>query len=72
MMILMVAALMGGSVTLATLWPYGVLTALIGAPFGGSLLALLAGLLLAFLRTKAEQRQERSIQAPQNEVKAAA
>jgi hypothetical protein len=71
MIVLMVAALVGGLVTFAMLWPYGVLIALMGAPFGGSLLTLLAGLLLAFLSTRAEQKQD-SIQAPQHNSKAAA
>jgi hypothetical protein len=60
MMLLLVAALLGGFGTFLLLLPYGVLTALFGAPFGGSFMALMAGLLLAFLRTKAERRVETS------------
>ncbi len=59
MILLMVAAWIGGAVTFAVLWPYGALTALLCAPFGGSFLALMAGLSLAILRTRAERMQER-------------
>lgn len=72
MFMLLVAGLIGGAVTFATLWPHGVLTALISAPFGGSLFILLAGLFVASSRAKAELRQERSIRASQTETKAAA
>ncbi len=56
MILLLVAALLGGFMTMAVLWPHGALVALACAPFGGSLLALMAGLLLAFLRTRAERQ----------------
>jgi hypothetical protein len=55
MALLLVTALSGGFVTFVMLLPYGILTALVGAPFGGSLLAFMAGLLLALLRTRAER-----------------
>ncbi|MBL0408125.1 hypothetical protein JKG68_29980 [Microvirga aerilata] len=58
MALLLVAALLGGLMTFAVLLPSGILTALVAAPFGGSLLTLIAGLLLAYLRTKAERRGE--------------
>ncbi len=61
MILLMVAAWIGGAVTVAVLWPFGALTALLSAPFGGSFLALVAGLSLAILRTRAERKQKRSI-----------
>jgi hypothetical protein len=70
--VLVAAALLGGSVMFAVLWPCGDLTACIGAPFGGSALALLAGLLLAFIRTRGEQKQERRMQAPHETPKTAA
>jgi len=55
MVLLLASALLGGSITFVTLLSYGILPALAGAPFGGSFLALLAGLLLASLRTAAER-----------------
>jgi hypothetical protein len=70
--LLVVAAWIGGSVTFAALWPYGALTALLSAPFGGSFLALIAGLWLAILRTRAERKQERSIASFPTEQKEAA
>ena len=51
MFLLAFAALIGGVITFAALWPYGFLLALVATPFGGSILALLAGLALAFQRT---------------------
>ncbi len=53
MILLMVAAWIGGAVTVAVLWPFGALTALLSAPFGGSFLALVAGLSLGIVRTRA-------------------
>jgi hypothetical protein len=58
MALLLVAALVGGFATFAILLPCGMLIALLGAPFGGSLLCLMAGLLLALLRTRAERGLE--------------
>ena len=58
MIVLLIAALVGGIITLASLLPYGALIALISMPFGGSLAALLAGVLLAVLRSRAERRAE--------------
>jgi hypothetical protein len=55
MALLLVAALLGGSITFATLLPYGFFTALAATPLGGSLVTLLAGLILAVLRTRAER-----------------
>jgi hypothetical protein len=72
MIVLLAAALIGGLVTFVALLPYGVLIALLGAPFGGSFLTLIAGLLLAFVRTQAERTQEQSVQAPLKRPKAAA
>ena len=53
MALLLVAALLGGFATFAMLLPYGIFIALVGAPFGGSFLCLMAGLVLALLRTRA-------------------
>jgi hypothetical protein len=58
MALLLVAALIGGFITFAMLLPYGIFVALLGAPFGGSALTLMAGLLLAILRTRAEHSAE--------------
>ena len=66
MMFLLVAAMLGGVVTFVGLLPYGALVALISMPFGGSLAALLAGLLLAMLRSRAERRAEAEPDARQN------
>ncbi len=57
MIVLMAAALLGGSMSFTVLWPYGALAALLGAQLGATFLALTAGLLLALLRSKAQLRQ---------------
>jgi membrane protein implicated in regulation of membrane protease activity len=68
MILLLVAAIVGGLVTLVVLWHYGVITALIGATFGGSLSALLAGLVLALRRAMAERkRRSRSLSNSQSQ-----
>jgi heme A synthase len=64
MALLLVAAFLGGLMTFVVLLPLGVLTALVAAPLGGSLLTLMAGLLLAYLRTKAERRVEPTSNTP--------
>jgi hypothetical protein len=43
--IIFIAGIIGGAATFAALWPYGALIALIAAPFGASLSALLVGAL---------------------------
>jgi uncharacterized membrane protein len=50
--VLMMAALAGGVMTCILLWPYGAVIALVGMPFGGSLSALFAAILL-YMRTSA-------------------
>lgn len=55
MVLLLLAALLGGFITFAMLLPYGLLVAIAGAPFGGSLTALAVGFVLAHLRTRAER-----------------
>ncbi len=72
MALLFVAALIGGASTVAVLWPYGAVLALASAPFGGSCLALLAGLLLALRRKKAARKQEPQFEAPHQEPRMAA
>jgi hypothetical protein len=45
--LVMVSAIIGGAISIVLLWPYGMALAIIGAPFGGSLLALaVAGLVV--------------------------
>jgi hypothetical protein len=56
MMLLAVAALLGSFMTIAITLPYGLLVAFVSVPFGGSFMTLVAGLLLAFLRIRAEHR----------------
>jgi len=72
MIILLAAALIGSSVTSAVLWTYGAPTALVAAPFGGSIFTLIAGVLLALMRAKREKNQKRKIQIPPEKQKAAA
>ncbi len=50
---LLFATLAGGALTFAFLWPYGLLLAIAGAPFGASLLTLCAALFIALRRLKA-------------------
>jgi hypothetical protein len=57
MIVLLAAALVGGLMSFAVLWPYGALAALVGAQFGATFLALTAGLLLALLKSKVELKQ---------------
>jgi hypothetical protein len=40
LVLVMIAALVGGLITTVVLWPFGALIALAGAPLGGSSLAL--------------------------------
>ncbi len=58
MALLLVAALLGGLMAFVALLPYGTLTALGGASLVGSVLTLMAGLLLAYVRARAERRDE--------------
>ncbi len=51
MIVLLFAALLGGTATFIALFSYGTLVALIAAPFGGSLLCALAGAVLYALRS---------------------
>ncbi len=45
--VFVVSSILGGALTLALLWPYGLLVAVLGAPFGASLTAILvAGLII--------------------------
>ncbi|PVE22048.1 hypothetical protein DC522_23085 [Microvirga sp. KLBC 81] len=54
-LVFMVSALIGAAATLGALWPLGAAIALIGAPFGGSLLALLVAVLLTARTSEAKK-----------------
>ena len=47
--LLPLAALIGGAITFVLLWPYGPGVAVVGLPFGGSLFALLIAVGCALL-----------------------
>jgi hypothetical protein len=53
--VFMLSALIGAAVTFGALWPVGAAIALVGAPFGGSLLALLVTLLLSSRTSEAKK-----------------
>jgi hypothetical protein len=71
MMMILPTALIGGFVTVVVLWPYGAFLAFISAPFGGSFLALLAGLLLTFLERKQERSSIQASRSPEKVTEAA-
>lgn len=48
--LMMISAIIGAAITIALLWPYGMALAFLGAPVGGSLLALVVALLVATLQ----------------------
>ncbi len=59
--VLALAAWIGGLITVVALWPFGWLIAFAGAPFGGSLLALAAAVLVVLRDTyPAKIRSRRS------------
>ena len=61
MFLLVLAALVGGAITFATLSHYGVFFALGGAPVGGSLAAAIAAIVLALRSpSHAEEPQNRA------------
>jgi hypothetical protein len=57
MVLIVLTALIGAGSTFAALLPFGIVASLLGAPFGGSFAALLAGILIAALRTIRERSQ---------------
>ena len=63
MIVLSTAALLGGLLSFAVLWPYGALIALIGAQLGATFVMFMAGLFIAFQRAKVERTQERRVEA---------
>ncbi len=54
---LLAAALVGGLLGFIVLWPYGAVTAILGAQLGASSLAFLMCPVLALRRTKVERKQ---------------
>jgi hypothetical protein len=57
MIMLLATSLTGGLFSFAVLWPYGALTALLGAQLGATLLTITAGLLLASQKVKTDRKQ---------------
>lgn len=56
------AALAGATFAVAVLWSYGALVAILGAWLGGTVFALMAALLVVYLkRRNAERRPERNL-----------
>jgi hypothetical protein len=66
--IYLLAVLIGGLVSCALLWPYGAAIALLGIPFGGSLLALFVAVLV-YMRvpSKAASNNNRAIDTDRHE-----
>ena len=60
MILLIPAAIGGGAMTVALLWPSGILVALIAAPFGGSLLTILTAGFVAWRRSAQAQLEARA------------
>ncbi len=58
MILLAAAAIVGGLVAFAVLWQLSAVTAFVGAPLCGSFSALIAGLVLAFRRARAERKHK--------------
>ena len=56
MIVLLAAALSGGLLGLTLLWPYGAVTAILGAQLGASSLAFLICPVLALRRAKVERK----------------
>lgn len=69
-MLLLVSAIIGAGVTVVVIWPHGALVALAAAPFGGSLIAVLAALLVDVLRrAEAERGHRHSAENPAGSVR---
>ncbi len=60
MIMLLAAALVGGLLGFTVLWPYGAVTAILGAQLGASSLAFLMCPVLALRRAKVERKQSAS------------
>jgi hypothetical protein len=61
--LILAAALVGATITFAALWRYGLSIALIGAPFGASLLALVVALIKAAMRSHRHSSTSDSVSA---------
>ena len=57
MIVLLAAALLGGLLGFTLLWPYGAVTALLGAQLGASSLAFLTCPVLALRRANVERKR---------------
>jgi len=57
MLVLLAAALLGGLLGFTVLWPYGAVTALLGAQLGASSLAFLICPVLALRRANVERKR---------------
>ena len=57
MIVLLMAGLVSGLLSFTVLWPYGALTALIGAQLGATFVVLLVGSILATRGVKQKQKQ---------------
>lgn len=57
MMVLLMAAIIGGMAAFFALWSFGVIVALVGACFGGSLVAAIVGWLLAHPMRRQEDKK---------------
>jgi hypothetical protein len=64
MIVIVLAGLFGGASTFAALLSYGIVASLLGAPLGGSLAALVAGILIATSRTSAKRSPATSEWSP--------
>lgn len=60
MLLVVISAIIGGIGTFSLMLPNGLLAAFLSAPLGGSVLALLAAVYLAFLRVKPSRRWQSS------------
>jgi hypothetical protein len=61
--VFVLSALAGAVITFSALWPLGVVVALIGTPFGGSLLALGVAVALAARDSDAAKASPRRVRA---------
>ena len=58
------AALIGSAITFVLLWPYGLVVAVVGLPFGGSLFALLVVVGCALRKRWSARHQQPANKAP--------
>lgn len=67
MLLLLLAALVGGLIAFAILFPYGLLAAILGAVVGGALCIGLAGAWLVY-RSRERQADGRRAASPENDA----